>query len=142
MSKTYIPVAVRRAVAVAAQHRCGYCLTQTLITGVAMQIDHIIPESRGGSSAESNLWLACATCNLCKDAKITGVDPQTGDEARLFHPRQHSWQAHFTWSTDGLRIIGLTPTGRATVNTLDMNNAQIVKSRILWVGAGWHPPIQ
>jgi hypothetical protein len=107
-----------------------------------MQIDHIIPESRGGSSAESNLWLACATCNLCKDAKITGVDPQTGDEARLFHPRQHSWQAHFTWSTDGLRIIGLTPTGRVTVNTLDMNNAQIVKSRILWVGAGWHPPIQ
>lgn len=139
MSKAYIPAALRRAVATAAQDRCGYCLTQTRITGVAMQIDHIIPESRGGSSAETNLWLACATCNLCKDAKTPGIDPLTGDHAPLFHPRQQLWREHFVWSTDGIRIIGLTATGRATIHTLDMNNVRIVKSRFLRVRAGWHP---
>lgn len=141
MRKAYIPAVLRRAVAAAAQERCGYCLTQTLITGIAMQIDHIIPEGRGGSSAETNLWLACATCNLCKDAKTTGVDPLTGDYAPLFHPRQQMWREHFAWSIDSLHIIGLTATGRATVNTLDMNNLRIVKSRLLWVRAGWHPPV-
>lgn len=69
MSKSYILISLRKKVAETAQYRYGYCLTQTLITGVAMQIEHIIPESLGGSSAESNLWLACATCNLHKAAR-------------------------------------------------------------------------
>lgn len=49
MSKSYISASLRRAIAELAQYRCGYCLTQTLVTGVAMQIEHIIPEALGGS---------------------------------------------------------------------------------------------
>jgi hypothetical protein len=36
--------------------------------------------------------------------------------------------------------MGLTPTGRATIVTLQMNNPAIVRARRRWVSAGWHPP--
>jgi hypothetical protein len=47
---------------------------------------------------------------------------------------------HFSWSTDGTEIIGQTPTGRATVTALRLNDALIVAARALWTGTGLHPP--
>jgi len=32
------------------------------------------------------------------------------------------WPDHFSWNTNRLRIVGLTPTGRATVAHLDLND--------------------
>jgi hypothetical protein len=43
-------------------------------------------------------------------------------------------------ATMGVYIIGLTVIGRATVETLKMNNEFIVPARRHWVEAGWHPP--
>ena len=140
MSKSYIPLALRRQVAEEARYRCGYCMTQTLITGVAMQIEHIIPESLDGSSDRSNLWLACATCNLHKAARFSAVDPETMQVVALFNPREQQWSQHFVWADNGIYVSGITPIGRATVEALQMNNPHIVKSRLLWVAAGWHPP--
>jgi hypothetical protein len=57
-------------------------------------------------------------CNGRKYNKVAGIDPLTQELAPLFNPRKQQWQDHFTWSEDGLLIIGLTPTGRATVETL------------------------
>ena len=54
-----ISAAVRPRVAEAARFRCGYCLTAERIIGPLIEIDHLIPESRGGTSDEENLWLAC-----------------------------------------------------------------------------------
>jgi 5-methylcytosine-specific restriction endonuclease McrA len=42
--------------------RCAYCGT----TGVRLQIEHIVPRSRGGSDRVSNLAVACEPCNLRK----------------------------------------------------------------------------
>lgn len=42
--------------------RCAYCDG----TGVPLQIEHIVPQSRGGSSRESNLTLSCVSCNTKK----------------------------------------------------------------------------
>ena len=50
------------------------------------------------------------------------------------------WTEHFTWSENGTRIQGKTPTGRATVLALKMNNPTVVFARRRWVSAGWHPP--
>ena len=50
------------------------------------------------------------------------------------------WTEHFAWIDGGVRIQGLTPTGRATVAALRLNNPYIVPARRLWVVAGWHPP--
>ncbi|MGW5864554.1 RNA-guided endonuclease IscB [Streptomyces sp. NPDC055239] len=43
---------------------CGYCGA----TGVPLNIDHVHPVSRGGTSRLSNLVLACAPCNQAKSS--------------------------------------------------------------------------
>lgn len=135
----YIPTAIRNQIA-AAQHRCEYCQTAQMISGAQMHIEHIIPVFRGDSSEPHNLCLACAWCNSYKWTQTHGFDSETGEEASLFNPRQQSWHEHFRWSTDGVTILGLTPSGRVTVDALKMNNAFIVPARRHWVEAGWHPP--
>ena len=47
------------------------------------------------------------------------VDPHTGEQIALFDPRRDAWQLHFRW--DGVRVVGITPTGRTTVMALHMN---------------------
>lgn len=58
MSRTYIPLELRQRVARQAGFRCGYCQTSEAIVGTPMEIDHLIPELRGGATVEENLWLA------------------------------------------------------------------------------------
>ena len=86
-----------------------------------MNIEHIIPLSRGGRSDESNLCLACAWCNSYKWAQTHGVDPETHVEISLFKPRTQQWHNHFRWSENGVSIIGLTAIGHATVDALPRN---------------------
>ncbi len=105
-----------------------------------MTIDHIIPEATGGSTTETNLWLACNRCNEFKGKQIQAIDPQTGELVTLFNPRIQRWDEHFAWSEDSTHIQGQTPTGRATVVALQMNNPEIVIARRLWTSAGWWPP--
>jgi hypothetical protein len=105
-----------------------------------MEIDHLVPESLGGLTEESNLWLACSLCNDHKSNRIAFDDPETGMAVRLFDPRRQIWSDHFRWSDEGDIIVGLTATGRATVTALQLNRHDLVQSRRLWVTAGWHPP--
>jgi hypothetical protein len=105
-----------------------------------MTLEHIRPESRGGLTSEKNLWLACRRCNEYKGTQIDAYDPLTGKRVRLFNPRTQLWSEHFTWDESGIEIQGVTPTGRATVVALRMNNQEIVIARRLWVAAGWWPP--
>ena len=116
-----ISPALRERVAAAARYRCGYCLTSQRVVGPLLEIDHIIPESRGGASAEDNLWLACPPCNGHKSDQVEAVDPETGQTVPLFNPRTQRWQDHFTWMEDGAVILGITATGRATVSALQVN---------------------
>ncbi len=44
------------------QWRCAYCD----VTNVPLEIEHIVPRSRGGSDRVSNLTLACHACNQRK----------------------------------------------------------------------------
>ncbi len=140
MSETYIPRGLREKVAAQAKYRCGYCLTPEAIVGAPMEVDHIIPESLGGPTEEDNLWLACTLCNDHKGNRIAALDPITDTMIRLFDPRHQVWAEHFAWSANGDRIIGLTPTGRATVVALNLNRPSLVSARQAWVTVGWHPP--
>ena len=140
MSRTRIPKVMRSRVAEQSRYRCGYCLTPEAIVGTPMQVDHIIPEADGGLTVEENLWLACAQCNDHKNDRIAALDTESGQRVRLFDPRRQVWNEHFCWTLEGDRVIGLTPTGRATVVALNMNRPVLVKSRQLWVSVGWHPP--
>lgn len=136
----YISDKLRRKVAERANHRCEYCQTAQLISGAQMHIEHITPLSHGGTTDEQNLCLACAWCNSYKGAKIRSVDSQTDEEVLLYNPRTQTWHEHFRWQENGFEITGRTPTGRATVAALNMNNEYILPARRQWVLAGWHPP--
>ena len=140
MPRTYISQVVRQRIHQDAGNRCGYCLSPKHLVA-HLTIDHIIPQARGGSNEESNLWLACRFCNEHKSDKTSAVDPETGEEVALFNPRMQQWSEHFRWSDDGLRIEGLTPIGRATVVALHLSSdSDILIQRSYWVRVGWHPP--
>ncbi len=47
------------------QRQCAYCQT----SGVPLQVDHLIPKSRGGSDRASNLVMACDSCNKRKGTR-------------------------------------------------------------------------
>lgn len=140
MTRRAIPQEVRAHVAEQAKHRCGYCHTQESVVGMPLEIEHIIPLAAGGSSEEDNLWLACPRCNLYKRDRTHAVDVETGELAPLFDPRHQRWEDHFSWEQGGLTIAGLTPTGRATMAALQLNNAFVVRSRRVWMAWSWHPP--
>ena len=143
MARAYIPRSVERRVRRAAHNRCGYCLSPQHLVMARLEIEHIVALAKGGSNDESNLWLACPLCNRYKADRTTGVDPYSGEEILLFHPRTQNWFDHFRWSRDGLRIEGLTPTGRATVAALHLDDdPDALLVRGYWVLAGWHPPTE
>jgi hypothetical protein len=113
--------ATRKLVCDRAADRCEYCLLpQSALPIARFHLEHIIARQHGGSDAPENLALACHHCNLHKGPNLAGVDPQTGTVERLFDPRQNSWETHF--ERRGVLILGLTPSGRATVAVLDMNS--------------------
>lgn len=141
MSSPYISATLRQRVAKAARFRCGYCLTSQQVIGPLLEIDHIIPEVRGGTSDEENLFLACPICNSHKSDRHEAVDPETLMTVPLFNPRRELWDEHFEWIEDGAVIRGKTPKGRATVAVLNVNHPDMVTARRLWVIAGWHPPV-
>jgi hypothetical protein len=140
MSGSDITEAVRQRVRETAGERCGYCLSpQRLVMG-QLEIEHLIPSARGGSDEESNLWLSCSLCNRYKGTQVEAADPLTRDIVPLYNPRTNNWHEHFNWSADGAKIVGGTPTGRATVVALKLNNEVAVEVRRNWILAGWHPP--
>lgn len=105
-------------------------------------VDHIVPRSHGGITAIENLALACPGCNAHKYNKVEGLDPLTDAIVKFFHPRKDRWNDHFTWSPDFTTIVGLTPIGRATVETLHMNRDGAVNLRRLLHATGAHPPVE
>ena len=140
MAGAEVSEALRNLVRERVKGHCEYCLTSEVLSGIRCQIDHIIPRSRGGTTAAENLCLACAACNGRKHARTHAIDPESGAEVPLFDPRRQRWNAHFAWSSDGTEIMGRTPTGRATIVALRLNDALIVAARALWTGTGLHPP--
>ena len=142
MSKRAIPKELRARVAQSAGHRCAYCQISERVVGPLLEIDHIVPESKGGSSEESNLTLACPLCNGHKSDRTEAIDPQTGRMMALFNPRLERWPDHFEWIDGGALIRGKTAIGRTTVLALDLNHPDVVASRRLWASVGWHPPAE
>lgn len=140
-----IPKPIYEFIRQRAKFRCEYCHYPELLSSAPLSVDHIQPKSLGGSDEPNNLALACRRCNERRYNFITGIDPTTEIEASLFNPRQEQWASHFIWSADSLKILGTTPTGRATCNRLDLNDDRreepfIQNSRALWRAAQLHPP--
>lgn len=127
-------------VAERAGHRCEYCHAPEAIFNVPFEVDHITPLAKGGSDEPSNWALACRACNLRKSAATEGIDPLTSQIAALFHPREQAWGDHFlAYSDSPFSVEGKTPTGRATIERLQINAPLQIAARAQWVALGLFP---
>jgi hypothetical protein len=143
MSKKRVTTQQREAVTQRSQGCCEYCLSQLRFAMSPFSVEHIIPRHRGGKTELDNLALSCQGCNGHKHTKVEGHDPVTGGNVPLYHPRHQKWADHLTWSEDKedkTKIVGLTPTGRATVITLKLNRSGLVNLRHVLYIMGKHPP--
>ena len=101
---------------------CEYCRAPEAASPLRFPIDHVVARQHRGSGKLDNLALACGFCNRHKGPNLAGIDPQTSQMFRLYHPRRDRWSDHFQWR--GAHIIGKTSIGRVTVVVLAMNNPQ------------------
>ena len=124
----------------ASKNRCGHCLTPQILTSHKLEIEHIYPISKGGTSRKENLCLACRHCNLHKASKIYGFDLIAAKKVRLFNPNVQIWSEHFAWDKEKTSIIGKTPCGRATIFALKMNDDLQKNARKVWKLTGSFPP--
>lgn len=131
---------LRRIVVARAAGACEYCRAPVRFAVQSFSVEHIYPLVKGGDDSLDNLALACQGCNGHKHAKTKAPDPVSGREVSLFHPRRQKWNDHFVWSSDFALVIGRTPTGRATVEALQLNREGLVNLRSLLYPVGEHPP--
>ena len=141
MGKPKIPTETRDLVESRANGKCEYCKAMVAFSPHAFTIDHIIPPSKGGTESFENLAYACFGCNRCKHDKTEAMDPFTQNEVQLFNPRIHKWSEHFIWNiTSTTKILGLTPTGRATVHAIQLNRPALIRMRKELIEVNRHPP--
>ncbi len=134
----YISASLRQLVIERANNRCEYCGLSQAGQAATFHIDHVVPQTADGQTAEDNLALACVSCSLYKAARLTATDPDTNEDIPIYNPRQQIWPKHFRW--DGVHVIGLSPIGRATVAALKMNRPIILAIRAEEVFFDRHPP--
>lgn len=140
MNSSTPTAAQRRIIEERSAGLCEYCCTPARYSLQSFECDHIIPVARGGETSLPNMAHTCGGCNRKKGIRTTGIDPDSGQEVRLFHPRLDAWQVHFAWSIDFTQMIGLTAIGRATIHALQLNRPGLVNLRGVLVRARVHPP--
>lgn len=122
--------ATRRQVRDRGGEACEYCrLLQSAQLFATFHVDHVIASQHRQDDSLENLCLSCQSCNLRKGPNLSGIDPETNQIVRLFHPRTDTWIEHFCFD-DGL-IVGLTDIGRATVRLMAMNSPRRIELRRL-----------
>jgi len=135
VSKTYIPVILRRQITEAADNCCEYCCVPRAVAFASYHIDHIISEKQGGETAFSNLALACRLCNLSKGSSIAAWHEYKEALIRLYNPRRDSWHNHFQFRPSGL-IVPRTEIGQGTIKVLNLNDVNRVQARGVFIDTG------
>ena len=114
-----LPV-IDASIAASTRTKASYYIILSILSRENMAADHV-----------ENLALASHRCNL-HGSNLSGIDPLTAVVVSLFNPRHERWQEHFAFREE--YIEGLTPTGRATVEVLALNDARRLElRRELWV---------
>jgi len=111
-----VPSAVQHAIRARAKERYEYCHSPEWVCAARFTLDHLLPQSLGGTDEPQNLALACRRCNERHYNFTTGRDPATHQDMPLFHPVRDVWAEHFAWTPEGQWIVGTTPIGRAQWN--------------------------
>lgn len=142
MPEQRVTAAQKQTVLERARGCCEYCKSQARFATQSFSTEHIVPRHLGGETSLDNLALACQGCNNHKYTKAEARDPVSDSIVPLFHPRQQRWHDHFAWSDDFTLVVGLTPTGRATIQALHLNREELVNLRRVLYTMGGHPPAE
>ena len=132
-----VPARLRRRVIARAMNVCEYCGLSQVRQEATFHIDHVVPKKAGGPTTAANLALACVSCSLRKAARESAADPETLLDVPLFHPRRQNWHDHFRWN--GFEVVGITPSGRATIAALQLNRPALLAIRAEEAVRGRHP---
>lgn len=136
----YISKADRQTVKSRAKGYCEYCFSKEEFCPDSFSMEHIIPLAKNGTNSLDNLANSCQGCNNFKYTTIEVLDNVTGEYFPLYNPRKHNWTEHFKWSENGLKIIGISPIGRITVELLKLNREGVVNLRRALIAIDEHPP--
>jgi HNH endonuclease len=140
MSEPQLTKKQKEQVAQRAKGCCEYCRSQLSFSPDPFSIEHILPRSKGGTDDTENLALSCQGCNGHKQIHINAYDPVTGSLVALYNPRTQLWKDHFTWNEAFTLMIGLTATGRATIERLQLNREGVANLRQALRAFNKHPP--
>lgn len=140
MSKKSLSNAYRIFVRTRAKGHCEYCMSRDDCSTNPFDTEHIISTAHNGTDELDNLAYACSGCNGYKFTKIEGYDTVSERFVSLFNPRTQLWNDHFFWNNTATLIVGKTPIGRATIDTLKMNRPPLINLRKAMVLLGIHPP--
>ena len=89
--------------------RCAYCGA----SDQALEVEHLVPKSRGGSDRISNLALACHACNQAKGNLTAAEFGHAAVQAQAKQPLADAAAMNATRSAlvERLRVLGLPVTG-------------------------------
>jgi hypothetical protein len=114
-----IPRSLQQQIRERAGGLCEYCHLPDTSTTLPFQIDHIIAEKHAGLTILENLAYCCLHCNAFKGPNIAGVDEETQEVVRLFHPRQDRWEEQRFDRLSSLRVYShherVTPSAEALI---------------------------
>ena len=91
---SYISDKLHQKIVEQSKNRCGYCLGEQRYILAPLEIDHLLPTSKGGTDDEENLWLACPLCNVYKGKQTHKIDLLTHRKVPIFNPRKQHWKRH------------------------------------------------
>lgn len=123
----------RTEVARRAAYHCEYCGYPEAASSTPLEVDHIVPEAKGGSTTLDNLALCCRSCNLHKHVKTEALDSVTDEIVPLFNPRALQRNEHFALDRSTGDIRGSTSIGPASVEALALNTAHARTTRRLLI---------
>lgn len=114
------------------ERRCVYCGK----TGVALQVEHIVPRNRGGSNRVSNLTLACDPCNRKKGNQTAGEFGHPKVQAQAKQPLRGAAAINSTrWALwRALNELGL-PLETGTGGRTKYNRARNGYPKAHWIDA-------
>jgi len=139
MSK-YISKIIRQNVKLRAKGYCEYCFSKEEFCPDPFSIEHIIPLAKEGTNQINNLAHSCQGCNNLKYTTTELLDTVTGEFFPIYNPRKDAWNRHFKWSENFLKIIGISPIGRVTVELLKLNRKGVTNLRRAMRALNEHPP--
>lgn len=90
--------------------KCLYCGRSPAEDGIRLQVDHIIPRSKGGGDHDDNLVSACEDCNQGKKAMRSG-SPKYRRKVHLISDSQ----AALIWRLEGVQFNSLMRDERRSV---------------------------